>query len=458
MIYLVGAGVGNWYNISVRGMELIKICDVLIYDRLIDNRLIDFAREDCIKLYAGKAAKDHSLNQEEINSLITEYGKKYNIVVRLKGGDPFVFGRGGEEALVCIKNDLPFELVPGISSAIAVPELCGVPVTHRGVSQELHIITGHRAYDDNINYEAVARLEGTLVFLMAVSSIDKIAAELIKYEKDKNTPVAIIERGGTKYERVFKTTLEKAESCVYENSIVPPSVVVIGKTADFNLKYNKKSIAIIGTESFKLRLAQRLYNYNVIDAGTLTLKKYDINIDLDYDIIVLTSRNGVNIFMEYLRHKSIDLRSLRNIKFAVIGRGTFNALAEYGIYADIMPESYTAKELSKVLSKYKGKKLILRAEKGSQELYDYIDDYTDVKIYDISGKNIEAVNADYMIFGSSSAVDCYCGKYTLNSKIIAIGKITAKRLSDYGYNAYMADEYSIDGIIKKLEELENETI
>ncbi len=454
MIYLVGAGIGRWDYISVKGLELIKICDVIIYDRLIDNKLLDFARTDCIKLYAGKSTDNHSLKQSEINKLIAEYGKKYNIVVRLKGGDPFVFGRGGEEAEVCIENNLPFELVPGISSSIGVPELCGIPVTYRALSQDLHIVTGHTANKDNINYKALANLNGTLVFLMGVKNIGRISAELIKYGKDIKTPVAFIENGGTKNERVLKTTLEKAESCVKENSIIPPSIILIGKTAALDFKHNKKSVAIIGTESFKKRLSQKLYNYNVIDAGTLLVKKYDFNIDLECDIIVFTSRNGVNIFMNYLKENSIDIRKLYNKKFAVIGKGTYDALCEYGIYADIMPEKYTASELSKKLSEYNGKKLILRAEKGSDELYRYIDNYADIKIYDIIYKDFEAADTDYIIFGSSSAVDYYCSAYKINSKIIAIGEITAKRLSEFGYNSYVADEYNIDGIVRKLEEIE----
>ncbi len=275
MVYLVGAGIGKWNYISVKAMELIKIADVIIYDRLIDTKLLSFAKSDCIKVYAGKSTDNHSLKQYEINKLIVEYGKNYNIVVRLKGGDPFIFGRGGEEAEVCIQNNLPFELVPGISSSYAVAELCGIPVTHRSVSQSLHIVTGHTAENDNINYKALAQLNGTLVFLMAVNSIGRISRELIKYGKDKDTPAAIIEKGGTDSERAFKTILENAESCVQKNSIKPPAIILIGKTAELNFKYNKKSVAIMGTESFKERLSQRLYNYNIIDTGTLKIKEYD---------------------------------------------------------------------------------------------------------------------------------------------------------------------------------------
>lgn len=456
MVYITGAGTGSLKYISVYGLELIKNCDVLIYDRLIDDRLLDYAKKDCVKIYVGKSTDCHSMKQSEINKLIADMAKKYNKVVRLKGGDPFVFGRGGEEALECEKHNIPYELVPGITSAIAVPELCGIPVTHRGVSQDLHIITGHTAEEDSVNYEALAKMKGTLVFLMGVKNAGRIADKLIKGGMDRNTPVAFIENGGRGEQRVFRTSLEHSEECVIKNNIVPPSIIVIGKTAEMKLVCPKKKVGITGTESFKERLSKRLTDFETVDIGTLKVKKYDFDIDLNCEYIVLTSRNGVNIFMEYLRDKNIDVRRLGNIKFAVIGRGTYDALKEYGIYADIMPEKFTAEELSKALSKCKGKKLILRAEKGSPDLYKYIDNYEDVKIYDVYGDKMKEADVDYVIFGSSSAVDNYCSKFDVNADIIAIGNVTAKRLEEYGYKPFVADEYSIDGIIRKLEVLENE--
>lgn len=453
MVYIVGAGVGKWNNISVKGLGLVKSCDVLIYDRLINDELLSFTKEDCVKIYAGKSADNHSMKQEEINSLIVEQAKKHNIVVRLKGGDPLVFGRGGEEAEACIKNNIYFEFVPGISSAIAVPELCGIPVTHRGISQDLHIITGHTAEDNTINYAAIAKMQGTLVFLMGVKNFDKISNELISNGMDKNTPVAFLENSG---KRIFKTVLKDACSTVAINKIEPPTIIVVGKVAQLCYGYIKKSVGIIGTENFKERLSKRLYKYDVIDIGTLEIKKYDFNFNLDYEYIVLTSRNGVNIFMEYIYKNKIDFRRLSHIKFAVIGRGTYDTLAKYGIYADIMPDKYTALELSRELSKYEGSKLILRAEKGSEELYRFIDDYRDIKMYDTVAVDMAETNADYVIFGSSSAVDSYCAEFKIKSKIIAIGDITAARLRQYGYRPFVADEFSIDGIINKLEVLENE--
>ncbi len=456
MVYLLGAGIGSYKYISVIGMELIKNCDVLIYDRLIDDTLLNFVKSDCSLFYVGKSVNNHSMKQSEINSLIVEQAKNNDVVVRLKGGDPFVFGRGGEEAEELIKNNIHFQIIPGITSPIAVPELCGIPVTHRAISQDLHIVTGHTAEKDNINYEALAKMKGTTVFLMGVKNIGVISNKLIGFGKPASTPVAFIENGGTDKQRVFKTTLDNVSECVCENKIISPSIIVVGETVNMDLKCKRKSVAVIGTQDFKTRLCKRLADYDIMDAGTLEIKKLDFEFDLNYEYIVLTSRNGVNIFMDYLRKKNIDLRKLSFIKFAVIGNGTYNALKDYGIYADIMPKKYTSEELSKSLSVCKGKKLILRAEKGSSDLYKYIDNYTDIKTYDITGKNIKQCNSDYIIFGSSSAVDLYCSKYKINSNIIAIGNITAEKLKSYGYNPNIADEYSIDGIINKLEVLEND--
>lgn len=456
MVYLVGSGMGSIKYISVYGLYLVKNCDVLIYDRLVDEKIIEAAKNDCIKIYAGKSSGAHSMKQSEINDIIVKYGKSCKNVVRLKGGDPFVFGRGGEEAEVLIENNIPFEVVPGITSAVGAAEICGIPVTHRSISQDLHVVTGHTAENNTVNYKALGQMNGTIVFLMGIKNIGKIACELINGGKSENTPTAFIEKAGTEHQRLFKTTLKNAVDCVRENNIEPPAVIVIGQCVNMDLKWNIKSVGIIGTLSFKERLSKRLLNYNVVDLGTLKIKKYDFKIDMDCEYIVLTSRNGVNVFMDHIFENKIDIRRLSNIKFAVIGKGTYDALSEYGIYGDIMPEKYTALELSKALSRCKGKKIILRAEKGSDDLFKYIDNYEDIKIYDIYCDNIKNIDTDYVIFGSSSAVNSYCEKCKIKGKIIAIGEVTARCVEKYGYSPYIANEYSVDGIVKKLEEIENE--
>lgn len=456
MVYLVGAGVGSKQYITVRGLELIKNCEVLIYDRLLDDSLLKDTREDCKKIYVGKEVGNHAMKQEEINRILVELAETYQRVVRLKGGDSFVFGRGGEEAEALADKGISYELVPGITSAIAVPELCGIPVTHRGVSQDFHIVTGHTAKKDSINYQALAQMQGTLVFLMGVRSIGRIADKLIEHGKSVETPMAFLENGGTKRQRIFRTTLGEAENCVKENQIVSPSIIVIGETVNLNFHCKKKKIAVLGTKNFQDRLREKLWEYDVTEIGTMEIKPLEFSFDMDCAYLVFTSRNGVELFRKYLSNHHIDIRKLSNVKFAVIGKGTYETLAEYGIYAEIMPEKYTAEELSKSLGDCKGKKVILRAKNGSKDLCKYITDYEDIPIYEIVPKNLCDTKADYVVFGSSSAVRAYCRKFEISGKPVAIGEITANALREHGYAPLVAGEYTVDGIWAVIEGCECE--
>lgn len=446
MVYLVGAGVGNKQYITVRGLELIQTCDVLIYDRLLDDSLQEYAKADCVKIYVGKEVNNHAMKQEEINKILIEMAKKYQRVVRLKGGDSFVFGRGGEEAEALAEKGISYELVPGITSAIAVPELCGIPVTHRGVSQDFHVITGHTANKDSVHYEALAKMQGTLFFLMGVHNVGKIAEKLIQGGKSTDTPVAFLENGGTDRQRVFRTTLGDVEHCVRENQIVPPAVIVIGETVNYHFHCSKKKVSVLGTGNFQNRIKQNLWEYEVEEIGNMVIKPLEFSIDLDCAYLVFTSRNGVDIFRKYLSERRIDMRKLAGIKFAVIGKGTYDALAECGIYADIMPEKYTAGELSKCLSECNGKKLILRAKTGSKDLCKSITDYEDIPTYEIVPQNLCAAKGEYVVFGSSSAVRAYCKQFQITGKVFAIGEMTANTLREYGYDPVVAKEYTVEGI------------
>lgn len=446
MVYLVGAGVGNKQYITVRGLELVKNCDVLIYDRLLDDSLLEYAKEDCRKIYVGKEVNHHAMKQEEINEILVEMAEKYERVVRLKGGDSFVFGRGGEEAEILSQKGICYELVPGITSAIGVPELCGIPVTHRGFSQDFHVVTGHTAKENTINYEALAQMRGTLVFLMGVHHIGEIAEKLVKGGKSADTPMAFLENGGTKKQRVLKTVLGMAEECVKENQIVAPSIIIIGDTVNLEFRCTKKKVAVLGTRSFKERIQEKLWEYDVEEIGTMEIKPLEFSVDLNCKYIVFTSRNGVELFMQYLSKNHIDIRKLAGIQFAVIGQETYDTLAKYGIYAEIMPAKYTAEELSKCLADCPGKKVILRAKNGSKDLCKYITDYEDIPIYEVVPQSLCATNADYVIFGSSSAARAYCSKYEISGEILAIGEITANTLREYGYEPIVAKEYTVEGI------------
>lgn len=467
-VYLVGAGPGANDLISLRALNILGKCDTVVYDRLASE---DFYKDlNCEKIDVGKKVGHHSVKQNEINEIIVQKALEGKTVVRLKGGDPFIFGRGGEEVIALQEHNIPYEVIPGITSAISVPELAGIPPTHRKISQDLHIVTGHTAEEENVNYKALAQEKGTLVFLMGVGNIEKIANRLMEFGKDENTPVAFIENGSTPKERITKTILKNAYTTVVEENVKPPAIIVMGEVVslDFRGTIHNKSVAVTGTNSFRNRLKTALekkcYVTNEVcklDVSAYensTIKNVLANISA-YEWVVLTSRNGVEIFMENMKKYSIDMRSLYNLKFAVIGKGTYDRLADYGIYADYTPEKYTAEELGKGLSTIaKGRILILRAEKGSSELTNNLIDYDDVPIYDIKCSYCTQATEDYIVFGSSSGVESYTSSNAIEdkTKIIAIGNITANKLKEKGYcNIYIAKEYSVNGILKELEIIEN---
>ncbi len=454
-VYLVGAGPGDSELISVRGKRLVESCDVLIYDRLISDDIIEYARQDCEKIYVGKSMGNHSVKQEEINRILVEKAKGNGIVVRLKGGDPFVFGRGGEEVLALIENNIEFEMVPGITSAVAVPEIVGIPLTHRGVSQDIHIVTGHTAEKDIIDYASLAKVKGTIVFLMAANTIADIAQRLMKHGMDGKTPTAVIESGTTENERVTKTLLENINAV----SIKPPAIIVVGPTALYDFKsYRKRiSVAITGTEDFRNRLKARLIKKDYIVKEVCCLKTNsnitDIKFDR-YDWLVFTGRNGVRIFFDHLKEIGFDIRNLKN-KIAVIGEGTYDALAEYGIYADYMPDIYTSEELGKGLNEIaeNESKLILRAENGSDKIYNFIKNYKEIKLYSVEAERVSKCRENYIVFGSSLGVNTYLDKYEIDdsTKIIAIGDVTCNTLRKRGYSAYCCKKSTVEDIVEAIE-------
>ena len=326
-------------------------------------------------------------------------------VVRLKGGDPFVFGRGGEEILALKKHNIPYDIVPGITSAIAVPELAGIPVTHRKMSRGFHVITGHTAEDlipENI--KKYASTDETLVILMGLNNLSKITETLILNGKDKNTPAAVISHGASAKQKTIRSDLKNIADEVKKHKIKTPAVIIIGETAafDFSTNINRLltgvSVSVTGTEKLVDKLSEQLYALGA-DINKLDYLQiceygnnkifYDSLLNIQkYSMIVLTSMNGAEIFLKHFKKLKIDIRKLGNVKFAVIGNGTGEILEKAGIYPDIIPEIYTAKELGKRIAETVSetdKLLILRAEKGSSVLTDVLDKsgiiYDDIKTF-----------------------------------------------------------------------------
>ena len=478
-VYLVGAGSGDPDLITLKGLKLIKQCDVIIYDNLANDVLLSYAKDDCIKLYAGKSAGSHYMSQAEINELIISQAKKGLKVVRLKGGDPFVFGRGGEEILALQKENIPFEVVSGISSSISVPASAGIPVTHRRLSRSFTVLTGHTADEKNAgeDYETLAKLQGTLVFLMGLGNIDKICNGLISAGKNPKTPSAVISNGTTSEQKTIRGNLKDLPILVQENEIKTPAIIVVGDVCslDFqktiSMPLDNVNITVTGTENFASKLTEELKNNGAQVCKLAFLKIKELNIEKlaeaienieKYNWICFTSTNAIDIFFKQLALSSKDIRSMSGIKFAVIGMGTYTHLLKYGIKADLMPEKYTSADLGALLQKtltQKDKILIPRALQGSDELINKLDKnvYDEIKIYDVVPKENVTLpkNTDFITFGSKSGVTAFfetIKDYDFEkTKCVAIGEITRNELIKRGIkNIITSDDYTSKGIVNTI--------
>lgn len=481
-VYMIGAGCGRYDLITIRGMEALKKCDVVLYDSLIDPQLLAFLPECCEKIYVGKRAGKHSMPQEKINALLVQKAEQGYTVARLKGGDPFVFGRGSEELLVLIENAIPFEVIPGISSAVAVPEMAGIPVTHRGISRSFHVITGHTK-DDLLpeQFSLNAKLSGTLVFLMGLHALEQIAHDLLQYGRSPDTPAAVISHGGTAMQQVIHGKLQDISEIAKANKISSPAVIVVGDTAALALHSPEKkrlggiSVTTVGTKKFTQKLAQKLTEQGAsVDCeNTFSVVSYEndphiaeIFADMaSYTMIVLTSQNGAELFFRVLQNLHIDLRKLSGIRFAVIGSATANVLQEHGIYADLIPETFSSECLAEMIIRHKTEKenlLLLRAERASSELPELLSQqgipFRDVKLYDVKyGRTAQPreIHTDYVVFGSSSeAADLYHQGYTLSADTTAIclGVSTASAIKKlYGIDAAIPKMQTADGIVQLIQ-------
>ena len=445
MVYLVGAGPGDSGLITQKGLECIKKADVIIYDHLANPTLLSYAKNDCKLIYAGKIAGNHHMVQEEINKTLVKHSRFGN-VVRLKGGDPFIFGRGGEEIIALIENNIDYEIVPGISSCYSAAEYCGIPVTHRGVATSFHVITGHeKVGNETVNYSALAKLSGTLVFLMGLSSAENISNKLIENGKSENTPVAVISSGTT-----------------------PRQKCVTGNLKQDWFKQKNTKILTTATPLMNKSIKNAATDFDITELPLI--KAVPINFDLfskadiaHFSHIVFTSANGVKIFFEYLQKSKTDIRTLRDTKFSVVGKKTANALASYGIYADMVPQIHSGLELARLMCEKCSKNdniLLIRAENGASTIPNILSEnninFTDMHLYRTETDNSkqELLNlclndTDYVILSSGSAAKAFSEMAdTSNIKLISIGNETTKSAEKCGLKIYKtADNATAESII-----------
>lgn len=495
-VWLVGAGPGDAELLTLKAKRVLDEAQVIVYDQLAGDDVLSMLPASAIKIDAGKHSGHHKMKQDEINYTLLENAKKGYRVVRLKGGDPFLFGRGGEELEYLMDNGIRCEVIPGISSAIAVPEYFGIPVTHRDFCSSVHIITGHKKSGKNadIDYKALVNTKGTLVFLMGVAALFDICQGLIDAGMDREMPAAVLERGTTASQKRTVLTLggflEKREGL----KINTPAIIIVGRVCtlaeklSWHGKLDLSGCKIIVTRpkelSGKLSLELRRRGAQVLELPAIEVSSKDDNYRLlecisnieSYQWVVLTSPTGCRLFFEEMQKSGKDLRCLYSVKFAVIGEGTENALKERGIYADAMPAVFDGESLGKELLKVcsKGDKILLpRTSNGNTLITEILGKrgdlvFDDIPLYDTlpckSGiVNVQSVldkkDTDFVIFTSASTVRGFreaAKDYRLeNITAVCIGKQTARQAEAFGMKTYTAGKASIDSIIDLVVELNN---
>jgi uroporphyrinogen III methyltransferase/synthase len=491
-VYLVGAGPGDPGLITLKGLKVLQKANTVIYDYLANPELLSYCREDAELIYVGKKGGNHTMSQEEINKLLAKKALEGKLVVRLKGGDPFLFGRGGEEIEELIKHGIPFEVIPGVTSAIAVPAYAGIPVTHRNFTSTLAIVTGHEAEgkrESKIDFSALAKL-GTLIFLMGVKNLPHIVENLIKEGKSQDTPCAVIQWGTTPKQKVAIGTLENIVDKVAEAGITAPAIIVVGEVVSLREKFKwfetkplfGKRILVTRTREQASKLKEALVELGAQVFEVPTIKvEYILNGETltklkelpKYDWLVFTSENGVIAFFSALAKLDLDLRFIANQKVAAIGPGTESALKKYFIKPDLRPEKdYTQEGLLAVFSlvDLKGKRvLLIRAKvardvlpKGLAELGANVEilPIYETKLPEESKEKLVSIlrqGVDVITFTSSSTVENFFklleGTEVKLSKVLfaVIGPITANTLRQYGFEPeIIAKENTIQGLVSAI--------
>ncbi|ORX23950.1 uroporphyrinogen-III C-methyltransferase [Thermoanaerobacterium sp. PSU-2] len=487
-VYLVGAGPGDVDLITLKAIEAIKKADVIVYDRLINDSILAMAKDGAEFIDVGKMPDSHKVPQWRINEIIAEKALEGNVVVRLKGGDPYVFGRGGEEGEYLYGKGIPFEVIPGITSAVAVLTYAGIPITHRNLSSSFHVITGHEADDklENLDWKVLSKLNGTLVFLMGMKNIKFIANKLIENGMSKDMPAAVIMNGTTPKQKSVNGTLSEIAYKSFKEGIHNPAIIVVGKVVNMSEKLNwfekkrlfGKRILLTSDSNLNSDAIDELCDNGADVVICPTIKiiyQIDNVIKLidnvnDYEYLIFASKNGVKAFENAINMMKFDVRRLYRLKIAAIGDKTNEALNEMHIYPDIVPEEYTSKALADKLKNIpiKGKVALLTSDIGGDVLIDNLKDiafldkivaYKNTPNYEIKDKLINEIKKgiDMAIFTSTSTfnyMSLILGddmSYLRDAKIAAIGPVTKESIERNGFKVdIIPNTYTFENLIKEI--------
>jgi uroporphyrinogen III methyltransferase/synthase len=482
-VYLVGAGPGDPGLLTARALELIASADVILHDRLIPASALDGARTDAELLFVGKQGGGASVPQEQTEALMVARAQAGKHVVRLKGGDPFVFGRGGEEALTLRAAGIPYEVVPGVTAGIAAGAYAGIPVTHRGLASAVALVTGHEDPEKEetaIDWRALAAFPGTLVFYMGVRRLAQIAESLSAAGRPAEEPVAVVEAGTLPAQRTVTGTLQTIAELVRAEAIRAPAITIVGPVAALAEQLSwlaprplaGRTVAVTRARAQASGLAQRLQalGAQVLQAPVIRIQPLP-GPPLDpspYDLICVSSPNGVEGLFERLAAGGRDARSLAAARIAAIGPGTVQALAAHGITADVVPERFVAESLVEALAELPvSRALLARASQARDVLpdalrargaqVDVLSLYETIAEALSPGALAAARTAEHVIFTSASTVRFFLqaagGEPGLSpeSRIVSIGPVTSETLREHGLEPHVeAERHDIDGVIDAL--------
>lgn len=484
-VYIAGAGCGNEGLITVKLKSVMEKAECIIYDRLVNESILQYMKPDAELIYMGKENVEGGELQKKINEIIVEKSREGLTVLRLKGGDPFVFGRGGEEIEALIAENIDFEVIPGISSAIAVPAYAGIPVTHRGINTSFHVFTGHMKKDGiEHDYETVAKLEGTLVFLMGLGNLEKITENLIKHGKMPETPVAVIKNGTTAKQETYTGTLETIIEIVRENNVKAPVIIIIGEVVNLRKKIKWfENMPLFGKNILvtRNRDKQEEVTNKIIELGGQAINIPFINIEyLDFEMpdfskystLLFNSLNSVIGFMRKIK----DMRVLGHLKIGVVGKKTDEEMKKYRIIPDFYPKEYTVEKLAAESVNFteEGENVLfivsnispINEEKYTElykRNYDKLVVYNTHKLKIDSGKAEKyAKESDILMFLSSSTFESFADSINLSENIemkemlskktlASIGPVTTKTIEKYGLKVGVeAEEYTERGLLKAI--------
>lgn len=499
-VYLVGAGLGAWDLMTIRAMNCLKKADVIFHDRLISSQLLQHAAPQAKLIYVGKKASFHTLPQDEIEDRLVEEAKKGKVVVRLKGGDPYIFGRGGEEAERLVAEKIEFEVIPGISSAFAAPLFGGIPLTHRQYSASMTVVTGHEAKKTTreipyqrgvereasswIDWPAVAKM-GTIVFLMGMGNVRANMKKLISHGKSPQTPVGVVRWAGTGKQRTLISTVENIADDIVKSNMKAPAVIVVGDVVLLSTQLNfleKKSLHgqnilitrdDVANQSLAIKLLDLsaqvislpLFDYRGVNEKSAQVKKIFLSVS-EFDWLVFTSQTAVKFFMKQFYFFHDDLRPLMSVKIAAVGHKTAEEIKRQSLWVDLIAQDHTAQGLANedIFTKSKKMKILLPAASDARQ--DFQTQHaqkhviTDLVLYEKKPivysqaflKNILEKNIHWVLFYSPSAVELFvknCGvkkavSFLRKTKIAVIGKRTQEALENRGLAATVVSQESTE--------------